>query len=158
MYKGIYETPLIPDNLEILINSSFIYNIDSKSNRLNWGKVGHLLLNPQIIEFPEIIGEVNGNVQLMRGELHFITPYKNIDDFEINWSAEYPEVLANECVYLQDRTDLISGQHYSDSFREMDLRNFPELRNKIYTDLGIDPSKSYYELSKEMGFDLERFY
>jgi hypothetical protein len=40
----------------------------------------------------------------------------------------------------------------------MNLRNFPEQRTKVYNDLKIDPEKSYYELSKEMGFDLARFY
>ncbi|MCQ9639495.1 hypothetical protein MP478_08835 [Chryseobacterium sp. WG14] len=46
---------------------------------------------------------------------------------------------------------MVSGEHYSDSFKEMDLRNFPELREKVYRDLNLDPNISYYELSKEMG-------
>jgi len=66
-----------------------------------------------------------------------------------DWRAEFPEVLVNECAYLQNQHDLINGEHYSESFKRMDLRNFSELRNKIYNDLNIDPDQSYYELSKK---------
>ncbi|BAP31476.1 uncharacterized protein CHSO_2439 [Chryseobacterium sp. StRB126] len=158
MYKGIYDKPDLPEHLETLIDGVFIYRIDSKANRLKWGKAGHLKIDYQSVEFPEIIGDAYGSIQLLRGELHIKTQYKDINDFEISWSAEYPEVLANECVHLQGREDLVSGEHYSDSFKEMDLRNFPELRDKVYRDLNLDPNISYYELSKEMGFDLARFY
>jgi len=41
---------------------------------------------------------------------------------------------------------------------DRDLLYNQELRHKIYADLNIDPGKSYYELSKEKGFDLARFY
>lgn len=158
MFKGIYDTPELPDHLEILIDSVFIYRIDSKSNRLKWGKAGQNVIDYKTVEFPEIIGETDGKVKLLRGELHFNTVYKDTDQFEINWSAEYAEVLANECVHLQGREDLIAGEHYSDSFKEMNLRNYPQLRNKVYEDLQLDPGKSYYELSKEKGLDLARFY
>ena len=59
---------------------------------------------------------------------------------------------------LQNREDLIDGEYFPDSLTDLDLYYHPEIRNKIYQDLGLDPDKSYYELSKEMGFDLARFY
>ena len=158
MFKGIYDTNQLPQNLESLVDGVFVYRIDSKSNRLSWGKAGYADVDYKTIEFPEIIGESDGSVKLLRGELHLDTTFRDIDEFNISWSAEYAEVLANECVYMQNRNDLISGEHYSESFKEMNLRNFPKQRTKVYNDLKIDPEKSYYELSKEMGFDLARFY
>lgn len=158
MFKGIYDTHQLPQHLESLIDGVFIYRIDSKTNRLNWGKAGHIDVDYKSIEFPEIIGESDGKVKLLRGELNLDTSYKDTDEFDVSWSAEYTEVLANECVYLQDRKDLIAGEHYSDSFKEMNFRNFPEQRSNIYKGLQIDAEKSYYDLSKEMGFDLARFY
>ncbi|WP_025141875.1 hypothetical protein [Pedobacter jeongneungensis] len=158
MYTGIYNSISMPDTLNILIQGVFIYRIDSKNNRLKWGKVGYNKVDYETLEFPEILANSLGCVKLLRGELSFETKYEDADEFEIDWSAEFPEVLANECAYLQNQHDLINGEHYSESFKRMDLRNFPELRNKVYADLGLDPKKSYYELSKEVGFDLARFY
>ncbi|MCJ8155726.1 hypothetical protein MKJ01_18380 [Chryseobacterium sp. SSA4.19] len=94
----------------------------------------------------------------MRGELSIETKYNNTDDFNLRFSAEFPIVLANQAAYIQGYSDMVEGFHSEKSFAKMDLRNFPELRSKVYTDLGLDPKKLYYELSKEMGFDLARFY
>jgi hypothetical protein len=99
MFKGIYDTNQLPQNLESLIDGVFVYRIDSKSNRLSWGKAGYADVDYKTIEFPEIIGESDGSVKLLRGELHLDTTFRDIDEFNISWSAEYAEVLANECVY-----------------------------------------------------------
>ena len=142
----------------MLIPGVFIYRIDSKHNNLKWGKVNSKHIDYERIEFPEILANSNGSVKLLRGELYFDTKYDDADQFEIDWSAELPEVIANETAFLQNQNHLISGEHYSESFKRMYIRNFPKLRNKVYSDLNLDPEKSYYELSKEMGFDLARFY
>jgi len=158
VYSGIYDSKDIPKSFNVLIPGVFIYRMDSKHNKLKWGKVDSKRIDYKRIEFPEILAKSNGSVKLLRGELYFDTKYDDADQFEIDWSAEFPEVLANETAFLQNQNHLISGEHYSESFKRMDLRNFPELRNKVYSDLNLDPEKSYYELSKEMGFDLARFY
>ncbi|MEK6511155.1 Imm26 family immunity protein [Myroides odoratimimus] len=158
MYKGIYDSPELPKQLETLISEVYIVSIDSKYNKLEWGKIGHQKIDYKTIEFPEIIGNSHGKVRLLRGELYIDTPYKDADEFDINWSFEYPEVLVNECVYREHREDLIKTMHFPKYFKKIDLRNFPEIRAKIYADLRLDYNKSYYELSKEMGYDLARLY
>ncbi|AJH15847.1 Imm26 family immunity protein [Myroides profundi] len=158
MYKGIYDTPELPKKLEVLINEIFIYSLESKYTRIEWRKIGHQKIDYKTIEFPEIIGNSYGKVRLLRGELYIDTPYIDAEEFDISWSFEYPEVLANECVYQQGKEELISGEFYSGEFENLNLRNFPEMRTKLYEDLGLDPNKSYYELSKEMGYDLARLY
>lgn len=75
-----------------------------------------------------------------------------------NDNTEYIEVILDACLALQNREDLIDGEYYPESLTDLDLYFHPEKRNKIYAELGLDPAKSYYELSKEMGFDLARFY
>lgn len=70
-----------------------------------------------------------------------------------------PITVAYASLHFQNRRDLIPEDVRRESYLEdNDLYYHPELRRKIYADLNIDPDKSYYDLSKEMGFDLERFY
>ena len=97
-------------------------------------------------------------VKLLRGELSIQTKYENPRDFNLRFGAEFPIVIANQAAYSQGQNAIVEGFHSEKSFLKMDLRNFPELRNKVYSDLNLDPEQSYYELSKEMGFDLARFY
>ena len=159
IYKGIFDTTNLPDKLEILIPRIFVVKIDSKSNTLKWGKVAHQYIDFLKIEFPEVVGDSYGEARLMRGELYYKTNFENpIENPGILPSFEYPVVILDASLAFQNREDLIDGEYYPESLTDLDLYYHPELRNKIYKDLGIDPNKSYYELSKEMGFDLARFY
>ena len=159
VYKGVYDTTSIPNELEILIPRVFVSKIDSKSNKVKWGKVGNQDVDFRKIEFPEVVGDSYGEVRLMRGELYYRTNIKNPVEYPaILPGFEYPVVILDASLALQDREDLINGEYYPESLTDLDLYYHPEERNKIYHDLGLDPNKSYYELSKEMGFDLARFY
>ena len=70
-----------------------------------------------------------------------------------------PLTIANSSLFFQKRTDLIPEDiRWPVYLTDRDLLYNQELRTQIYASLDIDPDKSYYELSKEMGFDLARFY
>lgn len=126
--------------------------------QINWGILYNQIVQYEKIEFPEVITIVDGVVKLLRGELSIQTKYENPRVFNLRFGAEFPIVIANQAAYSQGQNAIVEGFHSEKSFLKMDLRNFPELRNKVYSDLNLDPEKSYYELSKEMGFDLARFY
>jgi len=158
IYESIYDSPVKVDSTKIILPNTFVYRIDSKENKINWGVLNNQPVDYTKIEFPEIMTIVNGSVKLLRGELSIETKYNNTDDFNLRFGAEFPIVLANQAAYVQGYSDMVEGFHSEKSFAKMDLRNFPELRNKVYNSLNIDPDKSYYELSKEIGFDLARFY
>ena len=160
VYKGIYDNTSIPENLEILIPRVFLFQIDSKANTLKWKKIGHKEVDFTKVEFPEVVGNAFNNVRLMRGELYFNTPniQNPIQYPGILPAPEYPVVILDASLALQGREDLIDGEYYPESLTDLDLYYHPEERDKIYADLALDPTKSYYELSKEMGFDLARFY
>jgi hypothetical protein len=162
MYKGIYDTPDAIKVFEVLIPRVFVYNIDSKANKLPWGKIGEEKIDYTKVEFPEVIGNFYGEVRLLLGELNFILhSYTNALDSGIAYGEEYPEFIADLCLYLQGRKDLIEDFHeayYEDGINRHDLLYHPELREKLYKEIGEDPNKSYYELAKEKGFDLGRFY
>jgi len=143
---------------ETIIPNTFVYRIDSKANQINWGILYNQIVQYEKIEFPEVITIVDGVVKLLRGELSIQTKYENPRDFNLRFGAEFPIVIANQAAYSQGQNAIVEGFHSEKSFLKMDLRNFPELRNKVYSDLNLDPEQSYYELSKEMGFDLARFY
>jgi hypothetical protein len=143
---------------ETIIPNTFVYRIDSKANQINWGILDNQIVQYEKIEFPEVITIVDGVVKLLRGELSIQTKYENTRDFNLRFGAEFPIVIANQAAYSQGQNAIVEGFHSEKSFLKMDLRNFPELRNKVYSDINLDPEKSYYELSKEMGFDLARFY
>jgi len=143
---------------ETIIPNTFVYRIDSKANQINWGILDNQIVQYEKIEFPEVITIVDGVVKLLRGELSIQTKYENTRDFNLRFGAEFPIVIANQAAYSQGQNAIVEGFHSEKSFLKMDLRNFPELRNKVYSELNLDPEKSYYELSKEMGFDLARFY
>ncbi|WP_347218163.1 Imm26 family immunity protein [Chryseobacterium sp.] len=159
IYKGIYDSPVLPDFREVLIPRVFVFKIDSKANSLQWERVGYHEVNIKKIEFPEVVGNAYNEVRLMRGELYFKTAIKDPIQYPgVLPAPEYPVVILDASLGLQGREDLIDGDYYDESLTDLDLLYHPDERKQIYSDLNLDPNKSYYELSKEMGFDLERFY
>lgn len=161
MYDGIYDKIDDFDSLKILLPHVFTKNIDSKSNVLNWGILNNELVDYTKVDFPEQLNYGSNKVRLCRGELAFNTNLtKEVAD-EIGYKSmmNVPLTIANSSLFFQKRTDLIPEDiRWPVYLTDRDLLYNQELRNKIYTSLDIDPNKSYYELSKEMGFDLGRFY
>ncbi len=161
MYDGIY------DNLEdfksenIIIPRVFTLSIDSKRNILEWGIVGNKKVDFYKVEFPENLNLSNDTKLLDRGELSIKTKIvgKEAEDLGYRSSMYVPATIAYASLDFQNRRDLIPDDvRWPQYIKDKDLIYHPELRRKIYSDLNLDHNKSYYELSKEMGFDLERFY
>jgi len=152
IYKGIYDSPNLPDSMEVLIPRVFVFKIDSKANSLKWEVAGHHKVDVKNIEFPEVVGNAYNEVRLMRGELYFKTAIKDPIQYPgVLPAPEYPVVILDASLGLQGREDLIDGDYYDESLTDLDLLYHPDERKQIYSDLNLDPDKSYYELSKEMG-------
>ena len=161
MFDGIYDKIDDFDSLKILLPHVFTKNIDSKSNVLNWGILHNKLVDYTKVDFPEQLNYGSNKVRLCRGELAFNTNLtKEVAD-EIGYKSmmNVPLTIANSSLFFQKRTDLIPEDiRWPVYLTDRDLLYNQELRTQIYASLDIDPDKSYYELSKEMGFDLARFY
>lgn len=161
IYKGIYDSPEYKNYNEVLISRTFVSNIDDKYNkRVPWQKVGHKAIDYTKVEFPEIVGNMNSAIWLLRGELIFqLHSVNDIDDIPVSWVLEpYVKVLGDACLFLQGKKDLIEGFVAKDYLTDTDLLYHPELRAKLYKEIGRDADKSYYELSQEEGYDFSRFY
>ena len=149
---------------EEIISGALIIAIDSRANKeVPFGKLGHIPVDYTQIEFPETLSnnDFRSVVFLKRGEISLQTRLtlsegKQID---IRSSLEYPDVLGDASLFFQNRQDLIKEDVLFDSYlTDSNLRYHPELRKRVYEEMGEDPTLSYYEFSKKRGFDLARFY
>ncbi|MGE8553391.1 MAG: Imm26 family immunity protein [Chryseobacterium jejuense] len=162
MYDGVYDN--INDfnsSSQIIIPRVLTQPVDSKRNVLDWGIVSNQKVDYTQIEFPENLNLSNNVKFLDRGELSLRTKITGNEAESIGYKSNMcvPLTVANASLDFQGKRDLIPEDIRRPSYlKDNDLYYNPELRAKIYTELNIDPDKSYYELSKEMGFDLERFY
>ena len=163
MYDGIFDKiEDFKDTSNVIIPRVLSKPIDSlKWNALDWGIIGNQKVDYTKIEFPENLNLSFPVKILDRGELSLITKIKGQEAEDMGYSSNMmvPLTVADASLYFQNRADLISeNKRWPSYLIENDLCYNPELRKKIYQDLGLDPDKRYYELSKEMGFDLARFY
>jgi hypothetical protein len=108
IYKGLHATKDYKAT-EVLIPRVFVYNLDSKINKVAWGKIGHQKIDYRKIEFPEVIGNADSKVKLMQGELSFVTKFTDAEEIGIMWGPIHPVVVADANLFLQDRKDLIVG-------------------------------------------------
>lgn len=161
MYDGIYDKIEDFNSSKILIPNVFTKNINSKSNILDWGTIDNQPVDYTKVNFPEHLNYGSNRVRLCRGELAIFTEIskESAENMGYKSSMNVPLTIANSSLYFQKRSDLIPEEiRWPVYLTDRDLLYNEELRNKIYNDLNINPNKSYYELSKEMGFDLARFY
>ncbi|WP_068399434.1 hypothetical protein [Pedobacter cryoconitis] len=160
MYTGINDKPEL-SSTEVLIPRVFTRNINGDMNILPWGIIGHEKVDYTKVEFPEHINNKNGGMVLDRGELSVHTKIANEAALGVNLksSISVPAIIGDACLFLQDRADLIDVEFRRPVYiKDRDLMYFPDLRNKIYAQIDLDPNLSYYELAKSKGFDLARFY
>jgi len=165
MYKGVYSSASqIKSSLgEVLIAGALIVAIDSRGNKeVPFGKLGHIPVDYTQIEFPETlpINDDEESVYLHRGELSLLTrlPFKEGEQIDISDTLEYPTVLGDASLFYQNRRDLIKRYVYDSYLTDSNLRYHPELRKRVYEEMGEDPTLSYYEFAKKRGFDLARFF
>ncbi|WP_347218164.1 hypothetical protein [Chryseobacterium sp.] len=162
MYDGIYEN--IDDFTEskVIIPRVLVTSLNnSKYNSLEFGKIKNVNVDYTKVEFPENLTYDMDGAILSCGELNLKTSLseKHFKEQDYQISSCVPRILLHATLDFQKRRDLIPQEiirpHY---LIKNDLHYNNELRTVIYDNLKLDPNKSYYELSKEMGFDLERFY
>jgi len=165
IYKGVYSSiSQIKCSLgEVIIAGAFTVAIDSRNNKeVPFGKLGHIPVDYTQIEFPETLpfDDFDDDVYLHRGELSLQTrlPFNEGKQIDIRSSLDYPDVLGDASLFYQSRQDLIEGYVYDSYLTNSNLRYHPELRKRVYEEMGEDPTLSYYEFSKKRGFDLARFY
>jgi hypothetical protein len=165
IYKGVYSSASqMKSSLgEVLIAGALIVAIDSRGNKeVPFGKLGHIPVDYTKVEFPETlpINDDEDTVYLDRGELSLLTrvPFSEGKQIDISNTLNYPAILGDASLFYQSRQDLIKRYVRNSYLTNCNLRYHPELRKRVYEEMGEDPTLSYYEFSKKRGFDLARFY
>jgi len=159
MYVGVYDTVASIPNRDILIKRA-ICKLDGLKNR-NWGILGNEQIEVKQVSFPETLAPSNNLIFLDLGELSFktILTKKEYDEVNVHTSRVDIISIADICLNMQGLSNLLKEEYQKEETMAMyDLMYHPFIRNKIFKELNLDPDKSYYELSKELGYDLKRFY
>lgn len=159
MYKGINDKPELLSE-DILIPRAFSMVVTFKEEKAE--KVGFREVDFQEIGFPETLSPLNDIICLERGELVIKTSLTRKEYDEISVGTETVSIgsVAFECAQLQGKKHLIPEdyQDIDDHIKSADLYFHPEIRNKIYKQIGEDPNQSYYEMALKHGYDLARLY
>jgi hypothetical protein len=165
IYKGVYSSvsQMKSSVGEVIIAGAFTVAIDSRHNKeVPFGKLGHIPVDYTQIEFPETLpfNDFEERVYLLRGEIRLLTqlPFSEGKQIDIRDTLEYPSLLGDACLFYQSRQDLIKRRVRNSYLTDSNLRYHPELRKRVYEEIGEDPTLSYYEFAKKRGFDLARFY
>ena len=159
MYYGVYDNMKSISSKEILIKRA-ICTIDGLENQ-NWGVVANEMVDVQQVSFPETLILSNNFYCIDFGEFEFRTSLTEKEYDKINVPTSRVDItsIADICLNMQGLSDLLEEDYQKEETMAMyDLMYHPSVRNKIFKELTLDPDKSYYELSKELGFDLKRFY
>jgi hypothetical protein len=159
MYVGVYDTVGSTPNRDILIKRA-ICKLDGLKSR-NWGILGNEQIEVKQVSFPETLAPSNNSIFLDSGELSFktILTKKEYDEVNVHTSRVDIVSIADICLNMQGLSHLLKEDYQKEETMAMyDLMYHPSIRNKNFKELNLDPDKSYYELSKEHGFDLKRFY
>jgi hypothetical protein len=159
MYTGVYDDSGSIFNRDVLIKRAMC-SISGLKNR-SWGIITNEQVNVKQVSFPETLVPSNNSICIDFGELEFKTNFTEDDYDELGVSTDRVDIIsiANVCFNMQGFSNLLKEDYQKDESMAMyDLMYHPSIRNKIYKELNLDPDKSYYELSKELGFDLKRFY
>jgi hypothetical protein len=165
IYKGVYNSvsQMKSSVGEVIIAGAFTVAIDSRYNKeVPFRKLGHIPVDYTQIEFPETLpsNDDEERVYLHRGELSLLTrvPFSEGEQIDISDNLEYPSLLGDASLFYQGRRDLIEEDIFDSYLTNSNLRYHPELRKRVYEEMGEDPALSYYEFAKKRGFDLARFY
>ena len=159
VYEGVYDTPESNLNRNILIKRA-VCGV-SGLKKYNWGVISNEDVDVREVSFTENIFPLESSVYLNLGELKFniSMSMKEYEDMNVVGAKIDIVSIAFICLNMQGFNDLLEEDYQKEKTMAMyDLMYHPAIRNKIYKELNLDPNKSYYELSKEMGFDLKRFY
>lgn len=162
MYEGIFKSQSGFEEQKVLIPRVLVSSLNYKPyNSLECGKIKNIPVDYTKIEFPESVDYGFNHVHISRGELILRTnlPHSKWEEINMASTSLVPRILLNATLDFNNRRDLIPEELRRLVYlKDKDLYYNQPLRNEIYNSIGIDPEKSYYELSKDNGFDLARFY
>ena len=158
MYNCISDTIECPSR-EVLIKRA-ICSIDGLEDK-KWGVINNEPVDVKAVSFPETLLRSNDFICIDCGELEFKTSLtkKEYDQLNVSTSRITIISIANICLNMQGLSNLLAHDYQKKhTMARYDLMYHPSVRTKIFKELNLDSDKSYYELSKEHGFDLKRFY
>ena len=159
MYTGVSNSIESMQNNGVLIKRA-ICSIGGLEDQ-NWGVITNEHVDVKLVSFPETLVRSNDFICIDCGELEFKTSLTEKEYDQLNVSASRIDItsVADICLNMQGFSDLLEEAYQKKrTMAKYDLMYHPSIRTKIYKGLNLDPDKSYYELSKEHGFDLKRFY
>jgi hypothetical protein len=124
-----------------------------------WSLTGHIDVDPERVAFPEALHYSSGRVAFSSGEIKRILDVDPsiLDRYKTRPSVVNPPALIDACCYYLRRKEIAGSSDELMSLQWSDLR-FTDDRDEIYRLMHEDPSRSYYETAKALGFDLARFY
>lgn len=146
-------------NLDILIPGIFTLNLDLVD--FLWKIVDYIEIDPIQVDFPEFLsvdgpfngkfikGEIEQQVEISMPEVEEIMIYPSIKSV-----ITIPEYILHA---LGRENEIRENRRPLRDMKVNDLR-FSDYREKVYALLPPEFKKPYYELAKEKGFDLARFY
>lgn len=158
MYNGIYDS-IESAPKDVLIKRA-ICSISGLKLQ-NWGVLKNEQVNVKEVSFPETLAPSSSSIFINFGELNFKTSLTEKEYEALDVHTQKMDIMAivHACVNMQGMGHLLAQDYQRKrTMSKYDLMYHPSIRNRIYKELNLDPDKSYYELSKELGFDLKRFY
>ena|SRR6218665_103605 len=149
------------NGMEVLIPGMYAANYDLED--FTWEVVAHIPIEPEKVDFPEFLtieGAFHG--KFIKGELSHVIeiPGEEVEKIKIYPSTQALIAIPEFVLYALGRVEEIRENRRSiRDMKDEDIR-FSEHRKRIYDLLPAEfnQGKSYYELAKEKGFDLKRFY
>jgi hypothetical protein len=158
MYSAISLTPAhVPS--PVLVPGAFI---ESDSIGSEWAAVGHHVVNPVDVEFPEtLISSMHpdGDVAFECGEMRVPLPldYDALDQVG-EWSSRHSAFLwPYTCLRLLGRGDEVPGEYLAATLAGTDLRLSP-FREEVYEYLPFPMRLPYFLKQQQLGLQFERLY
>ena len=136
-----------------MIPGIFVTNFDLDDGI--WKIIDNIPVDPQTIDFPEGLLDSFGKLCLIKGELRITIPkpvsYK--DEVGVGLRVKACGAMGQIArFYLNNPKDSPDGPLYTSDLR------FNDKRKEVYNLIGKDLGQSYYDMAKDEGFDLARFY
>jgi len=159
MCIGVYNTIDSIPSRNVLIKRAICSIIGLKNQ--NWGVIANEQVEVKHVSFPETLLRSNNTICINFGELKFETNFTEKEYKELGIPTRIIDItlIADICLNMQGLSDMLEEDYQKEQTMAMyDLMYHPSIRTKIYKELNLDPDKSYYDLSKELGYDLKRFH
>lgn len=144
---------------ERLISGLFVMDDLLKSQQ--WPIIDQSAVDPQEVEFPETLANVQGRICFQRGEI--VLPFANqaplLDSLNIYPTLHRAEEVPLLCNNYLQQADLIepAPEDQTSDLEIADLRFTPH-RDEVYALLGEPSTEPYHVMAARFGHDIARFY